>query len=60
MHDTTRQQYDHFRANPPIGRGNGASAAYWRGANGIRCLYARDSLAYAAWKAGRDNAKASG
>ena len=42
----------------PSIRITGISGAYWLGRDGRPSRYVRDSLAYAAWAAGRDDRKA--
>jgi hypothetical protein len=54
--------YDLRRADPPIGHfGGGLTVAYRLGFDNPKrpSRYVRDSLAYAAWAAGVDNAKAN-
>jgi len=53
--------YDLYMADPPQGRGNGLKDAFQ---NGLQHpdrtdRYVRGSFAYAAWAAGRDQARAS-
>lgn len=55
--------YDQYRETPPTTKMTGLGSAYYLGRNRpdagpTRCT--RGSLAYAAWAAGVDNAKASG
>ena len=53
--------YDLYRANPPVGRGNGLKDAFQNGvAHPDKAdRYTRGSFAYAAWAAGRDHVRAS-
>lgn len=54
--------YDLRRAEPPVGRQSGSmTVAYWLGLDkpDLPTRYVRNSLAYAAWAAGVDNAKAA-
>jgi hypothetical protein len=59
---TMRRMYDFMWENgDPSQRGSGSTAAFWRGYHRVLTqanTYPRDTLAYAAWAAGRDRRKA--
>jgi len=56
---TMNRIYELYMLTPPEGSGTDFTHAYKIGrANpDLRCLYPRDSLAYAVWAAGRDTAR---
>ncbi len=58
-HAGMQEIYRLFASDTPPTVSDSLQTGYKRGLAGIECRYGRDSLAYAAWAAGRDKRKAA-
>lgn len=54
MNEVQKRLYYNLVANPPTTPGSGSKCAYFKGLARKPNVYSKDSLAYAAWKAGKD------
>ena len=54
MNEVQKRFYKLYLADPPTYPGNGSRCAYFKGLARQPNIYLRSSVAYAAWKAGKD------